>query len=184
MLVYIQWTTDPVADWVGYDITSVQDLKNLPSKPIPVGGEVIDATPGWVMAICVQGLTLSGWDHYTGDITGDGLAVIVWNDDTADPEFAGFIAKVWTFLVPKHDPLVNLVNADQRLDVYTDTDPGRWDGQTTPGAGGGPVLVHPWADFTIPRPANRNLHGINVEDALFDAHKAGRTRHGWEEWRP
>jgi hypothetical protein len=179
MKFLVQWTTDPPTDWVEYDITSLQDFKDMPKKPVPVGGEIIDALPGWVMAVDVQGLTLTGWDHYTADIVGDGLAVIVWNDDVAAPEFQGFIAKVWTFLIPKHDPIVNLLNTDQRLDVYTDTNPGRWDGQTTTA---GPVVVHPWADFTIPKPANRILHGINVEDALFDAHKAVRTVHGWEEW--
>ena len=175
----VQWTTDPVADWVEYDITSVQDVKNLPSKPVPVGGEVIDSTPGWVYKLNVQGVTFGGFDHYTGDIVGDGLAIIVWNDDTAVPFFSGFLAKVWTFLLPKHDPLINATNTDQRLDVYTDTAPERFIGQTT---SSGPVLVHPWADFVIPKPANRIRHGINVEDALSDEHNAARSARGWEEW--
>ena len=179
MKLLIQWTTDVPTDWTEYDITSVQDIRSLPSKPEPTGGEIIDGTPGWVFALNVQGVTFTGFDHFSGDITGDGLAIIAWSDDAADVNFQGYLAHVWTFLLPKHDPFINAVNTDQRLDIYTDTNPERFANQST---SAGPVIVHPWADFTVPKPANLVRHGINVEDSLADAHEAARTARGWEEW--
>ena len=178
MKLLIQWTTDPPTDWVEHEITKAVDLRKLPDKGVPTGGEIIDSAPGWVAAVNLQGVIFDGWDHYHGDLVGTGLQVTVWNDDAADPSFTVYMAQQWTFLIPKHDPIIVGPNTDQLLTVYDDRTPSPYEGQTT---SGGPVTVLPWSSFTPPDDAFVR-HGINVEDAYWDQIRAARTTHGWREW--
>ena len=178
MKLLIQWATDPPADWVEYDIVNANDYGSIPDKGEPTGGEVLDTAPGWVYAINVQGCIWQGWDHFAGDISGDGLVVIVWKDD--------LVAEEWTFLSPKHVPIEDRVNTDQALTVYTD-DPDiivARTGQTTASSTGvgRPVIVLPWADFSPPVPSSRWRHGFPLDETQQAAHKAVQSHHGWREW--
>jgi len=166
MKLLIQWATDPPADWVTYDLTTRQQIGALPDKGVPVGGEVLDSTPGWVAAINCQGVILRGFDHYGGDISGTGLVMAAWYDTGP--------AVVWTFLIPKHDPLVAGPNTDQLLTVYTDS-PADWATHRTTA---GPAIVLPWASFPTPG-AQYSRHGIAHDEI---AHASARSLRGWQEW--
>lgn len=179
MLVYVQWAKAHPTDYDVYEIASMRDVRRLPRKGIPSGGETLDDNAGWLSDVVVQGVSFEGWDHASADFPAPGvLRVIVWNDDPVDyPD--GPWAQVWDF----HDPVPDArhgVNTLQYLTVYTDVPAliAFWTGQSTTG---GPVVVLPWADFPQPA-ANVTLHGIWVDDALYQQHLAVRTRHGWREW--
>ena len=178
MRLLIQWTTDPPTDWVEYEITKALDLRRLPQKPAPTGGEIIDSAPGWVAGINLQGVIFDGWDHYAADIIGGAIRFTGWNDDMQDPAFTDFLAMDWMFYPPKLRAALDLMDTDQTLTVYDDRSPSPWEGQTT---SSGPVVVRPWAEFVVP--ADRDTrHGINVEDAYWDQVRAARSVHGWREW--
>lgn len=181
MLVYIQWAKSSPEDYKAYEIASMQDVRRLPRKGIPSSGSTLDDTEGWVADAVVQGVSFAGFDHISAAFPGGGaLAVIVWNDDPEDyPE--GPSGYVWTFYPPAPDPRYGgEVNTVQTLTVYTDVleQIAFWTGQTTTG---GPVTVLPWASFPTPA-SNAALHGIWVEDALYELHRSLRTPHGWQEW--
>jgi len=175
--VLIQWTRANPTDWETLDMTSNTQWRQLPSKPEPVGGEVIDDDAGWVYGLNVQGIGFDGYDHYSVQMHGAGLDVTIWNDDPVD-HTGEFRALVWTLLLPTLDPRYGQVNTRQALTVYDEVSPSPWIGQTT---SMGPVTVLPWADFNPPQ-ANMTRHGIWVSDTLADLHKGARALHGWREW--
>jgi len=178
MRLYIQYARTTPQDWVQYDIVNASDYGNIPDKGVPDGGSVLDDTDGWVYAINVQGCQWFGWDHFSGDISGDGLVVIVWNDSGT--------AEEWTFLSPKHVPFEARTNTDQALTVYTDDQSviDKYTGQTTasPTGVGRPVVILPWASFSAPSPAARRRHGFPLDAGQEAAHQAVQTLHGWQEW--
>lgn len=177
MRVLIQWTRANPTDWEVLEMTSNTQWRQQPKKAEPVGGEVIDNTPGWVYGLNVQGIDFSGYDHYAVAMNGAGLDVTIWNDDPAD--HAGeFRAMVWTLLLPTYDARVGEINTRQSLTVYEQISPSPWEGVT---ASSGPVTVLPWTDFSPPQ-ANMTRHGIWVSDTLAAAHRAARSLRGWREW--
>jgi hypothetical protein len=98
MKIRVQWATNPARGWEVYDHTEWPDL---PTKPAPVGGEVLDDQPGWIFDLNVQGVFFRGSDHYAVYPSGPTLVVATWNDDPEDREEAEFYANVWTFWAVK-----------------------------------------------------------------------------------
>lgn len=181
MKVYIQWAMSSPEDYVAYELDRIQNVRGLPKKALPIGGEVLDNLPGWLADMVVQGVSFAGWDHVSVAFPGGGaLSVIGWNDDPVDfPE--GPYAHVWTFYSPAPDPRYgNAINTRQSLTVYTDVPEqvAHWTGQATTM---GPVTIRPWSDFSVPA-SNVTLHGIWQADTSYEAHRAVRTAHGWREW--
>ena len=178
MRAYLQWTLATPADWVPLDITRTADWRGLPKKAEPVGGEVIDQTPGWVYDLNVQGVLMGGFDHYSVTPSGAGLRVTVWNDDPVDYPVGTRWAMTWTLQLPTLDARIGRVNTRQTLVVHDEAVPSRWEGKA---ASGGPVTVLPWSSFVAPA-ANMTRHGIWVPEAEKPAYIAARTSRGWEEW--
>jgi hypothetical protein len=182
MRLYVQWTTDPPGDFEPLDI---RDWRGLRKRDV-VRDALIDADPGWVMALNVQGVVFNGFDHYAVVERGRQLVVTVWNDDTGDEWFTGNGAQVWRFSLPSkrraHGQSAEMFDTEQYLDIYTDDEERAaiWRTRTTTG---GPVTVHPWADFVEPDPRDVR-HGIMVEDQAYYDHRDKRTPHHWddEDW--
>lgn len=188
MKVLIQWTLADPTDWIEVDLRDTPQLRRawerLAKKAEPVGGEIIDDTPGWVFGLNIQGVEFGGDDHYaaellTSDPRGFGLRITCWNDDPTDWPVGTRHAKVWEFFDPAPDSnLGGAANTRQYLTVYDERDPSPYSGRSTTG---GPVVILPWAQFVTPS-ATLTRHGIWVSDALFDQHVAIRRRHSWREW--
>lgn len=181
MLVYVQWAKADPGDYEAFDLTRIQQVRNLPKKPPSATVPQLDNVAGWIADVVVQGVSFAGWDHLSAAFPGGtSLQVIAWNDDPVDyPD--GPWGQVWTFHDPAPDPRYGgQVNTRQELTVYTDV-PAQvayWTGQTT---SMGPVVVRPWAEFPTPQ-ANLTLHGVWIDDALYELHRQRRTLHGWREW--
>lgn len=186
MLVYIQWTRQNPQGWEPYDIQKSVDIRQLPSKDEPVGGETIDDEPGWIHGIMIQGVSLVGFDHYHPRINPDNpllVDLVAWNDDPTDFPPGMRWAVVWSFANPRTDPRPGMgLNTEQYLKVYDEQ--GRtagWYGNNTTG---GPVEYLPWTDFVVPSTSNLNRHGIWVDDTLHQAHLSAQnaSEHDWREW--
>lgn len=195
MKIFIQWTTDPASDWIEIDSS---EWRSLPKKLEPIGGEVIDNTPGWVYAINCQGCRFSG-DHYAiMDMPNETTAVISWTDDIGDrpeDEFHGTIA---LFKDPAFDsdPRVMKVNTRQQFNVFANkkifdlinTSPSSnrslniFDNLIIPGQAKklfelkGTLLQALYANSDLIR------HGINVSEELSNEHRSIQKDHGWREW--
>ena len=160
MLVYIQWSRANPVGWEPYDITKSVDVRKLPSKPEPTGGEVLDDDPGWMHGIMCQGVTVMGFDHYGPRMAGARIELVCWNDDPVDWPSPDRWAVVWGFENPRLDPAVgNRTNTAQWLTVYEETPGSHPHGDSTTG---GPVVYDTWANFSPPTVANLIRHGIWV----------------------
>lgn len=182
MRIYIAWTLANPVGWEPYDITRSVDIRKLPSKPVPTGGEVIDQTRGWVAGVNVQGVSIIGFDHYHPRINPTDnrlIDIVAWNDDPVDWSYPW--AVVWSFANPRTDPRVGQrLNTEQYCHVYGDDNYLANDTTT-----GGPVLHSPWSSFVVPSDSNLNRHGIWVTDpVLWELHlvRMQNTNHGWREW--
>jgi len=186
MIVYLQWALAVPEGWQSWDVTSNTLIRNAAKKAEPQGGEVLDQTPGWLVAANIQGVTVSGWDHVglehakagSGPSAQDKLTLTCWNDDPDDWPVGQRWAAVWTFMDPAPDPaLGGVTNTRQTIALYADpgsTVRSAWESQGTTG-----VL-----DFTaLPIPDARNtFHGIWADQATWNAHEALQSFHGWREW--
>lgn len=187
MKVLVQWTRANPTDWEEYDSTQ---WTTIPKKPVPVGGEIIDDDPGWIHAICIQGVVFISSDHYVvwhdQPTVGD-VSVVIWNNDPVDWDGL-FHAQWWIFQNPAPDPVFGgRINTRQWQQIYGEQ-------SYTAGLPPGIIKTHPDRITTV---ENWNKfrqrfdpdfdgplvkHGIWVDDALNDQHKAVRTIHGWREW--
>lgn len=170
MKIAVQWTKANPTDWEFIDSA---DWGTLPAKPVPVGGEVIDNTPGWVTAVCIQGVTFE-MDHISVmDLPlVNGCKVFSWYDDTDDTPASDHIAVIHDFLPLAPDPAIG----------------GRYNTrQTFEGFGGSRVRQNSQAFNKPMQQFNKNpnlheLHAINMPDELYAAHKAARTPLWWRDW--
>lgn len=196
MKLYVQWSTDPPTDWIQIDSS---EWASLPKKPVPVGGEVIDSTPGWVAGINCQGVHFSG-DHYAVIDTAQGTVIASWVDDLDDRPAGDFHASVILFTPPFADPAIggrmNVLQQDQgfyganllpeRLaTTYATLQVDSFDNLVIPGQQGQAKRYSQMNQQQIDNLYSGNnliRHGINMPDALWDQHKAARTTHGWREW--
>lgn len=180
MKVTVQWAAaNSPSDW--FDIDS-DNMGATAFRDVPT--EVMsDDAPGWIQALCVQGVILENFDHYgaarwrVGPRLG--LAVYVWNDDPTDwPEPHG---QRWRFQDPEPDPNVGgQVNTRQWLDVYGPASyTNHWASASTTM---GPVGTHLWSAW----PSNEIQvvrHGVWVPDAAYDTAQQIRSRRRWEDWK-
>jgi hypothetical protein len=184
VLVLVQWATDPPANWQSVNVDATGSAsrawRNLPSKPVPTGGETINAQTGWVYDLNVQGVTFAGYDHYAVEPVDQGVRVTVWNDDPEDWPAGTRNAAVWTMLTPAMDARYGQFNTRQGLTRYLE--------QGAPAqyflpaeASLGPVVVRPWSEFSPPA-ANITRHGIWLSDELAANHVAAQALRGWRDW--
>lgn len=168
MKTLIQWTQANPEDWLEIDSSQFSVLAR---KAEPVGGELIDNTPGWIAGLNIQGVNFVA-DHYHIRDVPDGIVVTMWNDDPTDFPVGTRYARVWTILSIAPDAnRGGALNTRQSEVIYADT-PGDFPlAQNT--------TVLPWADFT---PPVNPIHGIQVSDSLFTQHKAARRLEGWRNW--
>lgn len=170
MKVLVQWTRRNPKDWEELDSA---DWPTQPSRPVPtaLGGK--DNTPGWVLALSVQGVVFTGHDHYAVEDIPGGCTVTTWDDDPADPQPAPYIASRWTFLDPAPDMRYGgQVNTHQSVEY--------WHTEPVEGAGsGGPHRTHDPVSFVPPAHAR---HGVWVTDAKLAEHDAKRSVRSWREW--
>ena len=173
MRIYVQWAKASPEDWVLVDIKNTAAVRNLPKRPVPNASSVVDGNPGWLCGLNVQGIDFSGYDHTAVEfLAGDVLRVTGWMDDEEDQGDTRW-ATEWTLSPPAPDPaLGGRVNTVQTRRIWATPDAAGWFGG---------VAVLPWAEF-VPLPTNLTFHGIWLPDALFAAHRAARTPHGWREW--
>ncbi len=160
MRVDIQWTTDRAAAWISVDS---RDWPNLPSKPLPRGGERIDNQPGWIESINIQGVHFRG-DHYAVTDRGDHVEVAVWSDDQEDQDRGWHYARVWKFW-----PVVGGVTRQEKT-LYPEADIGQRLVDWHPG-GIQDTEIKTLQEF-VP-PSERFIrHGIWVPDQLQLEHEA------------
>ena len=172
MRVYIQWAKVTPQDWLPYEISQSAHVMALARRGVPTGGEQLDDREGWLCGLNCQGIDFSGYDHLAIEVVEDGLRITGWQDDTEDFGDTRW-ATEWTLRSCKPDPRIGgRVNTDQSRRVFATPDAAEW----FPGV---PVL--PWEQF-VPPPANLTFHGIWLPDALYQAHQAARSLHGWREW--
>lgn len=211
MKVLIQWATSTVSDWVQYDITNMSQVRALPRKPVPSDSPVIDDDLGWIAAVNIQGVVLTG-DHVGFGIDGNGhLVVGQWNDDAADWAAVPF-GLLYTFgpltpdpalpLYSRPEPLAylsqfpervgyidgvpHLINTQQTVARYADT------AVLQSLIAGGDSWAQVWLDDAARRPwsewpnftSNNQLHGVWLDQPLWDLHSSYRAAnpHGWREW--
>lgn len=187
MKICLQWATTSPTDYLEFDLpvsgAGANRWRNLPKKPVPVTGAVLDALPGWYADLCIQGVQFTSWDHLAAQAISGGLRITAWNDDLEDFPVGTRHAQVWEFYELRPDPAVGgRTNTHQLLTVYAE-DPALaavFAGQTTTG---GPVVVRPWSEFVAPASA-LTIHGVWMTDAQWEAHVAAKRPRGWREWGP
>jgi hypothetical protein len=187
--VSVQWSTDPPSDWVELDLTLTgagsRRWRNLPQRPVPKGGERIDAQPGWIFAAAIDGVTFQGFDHLAVIPRPGHLEVLAWVDDVEDFDDPQSLSYRWgeQWAIHKHRPdprFGGRENTHQVKTVYAEDleDMGRFFPQETTG---GPVQLRPWSEFPMP-PAEVVRHGVWVDDELFARHHAVRSQRDWKTW--
>ena len=164
-----QWTAINANTW-----------RSLLGKGDPLQGHqrVIDAQPGWVNAICCQGVVFGGFDHYAVIDVTEGVEIYGWND--ADDGHRGdFCAKVMTFRPLRIDTeYANRVNTDQTTHLYAE---GSRFSNLMASHFVDDTHVHPWHEFEIPHPEYIR-HGVWLPDGLFDMHEDRCETRTWMEW--
>lgn len=175
MRVYIQWATSTPQPWTPYDLDRIQDVRGLPRKPAPTGGESLDMQPGWLAAVDIQGVTFTGYDHMTFAVSGAGLLVYAWNDDPEDFPVGTRWGQVWFFDTLAPDARFGgAMNTRQTVTWYAEP------GSIVVAHG---IAARPWSE--LPKPAqNVTSHGVWMPDDLWAAHQALQVPHSWEEWAP
>jgi len=147
----------------------------------------VDDKPGYVTAVNVQGLTLSGYDHYAvEDLPSGGVRISAWNDDPDDYPESEWFAESWTCEPLCSDSsLGGAINTRQKREVFCGPagSPGaahRAHYDTTPRQG---TTVRDWADWVEPA-AELVKHGVWLSAEDHEAHVAARSAKGWRdaEW--
>jgi len=212
-LVGIQWATNAVnaADWVWYTFSSLSDIRAVPKKPSPSDSPLIDGQPGWIAALNIQGVTLTG-DHIGFNMDGEGRLVVgVWNDDPVDwPPFAGSgFGWLYTFDSIAPDPS-RPVSSDFAAEYPAEVGQigGQWFLLNTRqtviryadlAALNSAIALDPveynWVNWWINDPnlqpwsswprfnKNNIVHGVWLDPPDWLALEQARTVHVWEEWR-
>lgn len=191
MKILLQWSKATPEDWATLDLgatgAAANRWRNLPKKPLPAGGEVIDNTLGWLYDLCIDGVMLGGYDHYSAaPVTVSGAAgveVTLWNDDPEDWPAGTRHALVWRFLPPAPDiRFGGRVNTRQWLTYFIEPNAPQADRAGTGETSGGPVVWRTWAEF-VPPAATLTIHGVWLDATLEAQHLAVRRRLvDWREW--
>ena len=173
MKVLVQWTAATSSDWVAIDSA---DWAVLPSKPEPIGGEIIDNAPGWICQICVQGMSFTG-DHYAvlHDTPTGGCTGYCWSDDPGDFQPEDYFGHVTTFLPLAPDPKFGgAYNTRQTRQFFGGVAKRKLYADIK-------IDALPFTQFPKPDPALIR-HGIWTTAELDAALKAAQTETGWRKW--
>jgi hypothetical protein len=176
MKVLVQWTTAQPTDWEEIDSSSWADL---PFRPDPTGAPAsagVNDRKGWVHAINVQGVYMTG-DHYAVEDLPDvsGCRVTTWTTASY-----GSRAKAWTFLPLAPDSAFNgALNTRQSSKVW----------KTSYFFEKSPKLRadtgdDAWENF-IPPASALIRHGKLVSDDVHEQIEKARKSPdevGWQEW--
>lgn len=178
MRIYVQWALAATADYVMYDLSARNQIRNLPSKPEPAPSSFppLDNAPGWVNAINCQGVIFEGYDHYALAYNAAARRATVsgWVDATAD---GAPFADVWDFGHPKGDPkLGGRMNTDQQVTRYATA--GSPQAEIYDDSG---LVWRPYAQFIAPA-AQATRHGVYMSDVKYKAHRAERVEPTWDQW--
>ena len=191
MKILLQWSLASPTDWVSIDLgttgAAAARWRNLPKKPVPPNNPTIDNNPGWLYDLCIDGVMLGGYDHYSAaPVTVGGVAgidVTLWNDDPDDWAIGTRHALVWRFLPPAPDSRFGgRLNTRQWLTYFLEPNAPQADRAGAGDTSGGPVVWRSWAEF-VPPAANLTVHGVWLPDALEQQHLAVRRADvRWHEW--
>lgn len=190
MLVYIQWARGTSQDWEQYVLTRDTDIRNLPRRPEPGPGvegtieadipgfgirSVLDVTsptandPGWVYALCIQGVTLGSPDWYHLTMDGSALVVTMVCDDVQD--YPGTReARRYRFAIPTLDGTTG--RFEQRI---TREEAWAEDAARRARYQAYWPIVNDWTAWSAPGPANKRLYCIWQTDDNVAAQEAART---------
>lgn len=173
MKLCIQWSRMNPQDWEEMDSS---EWASTPSKPAPVGREVLDDSPGWIQDLCVQGVQFGGADHYAVEDLNDGsggIRVTEWNDDPNDHPFKWGV--VWNIFPLAPDPKFGgAINTRQFRVVYTE-DMDRFSAPVQH------TVVRPWSEFVPPAEAITR-HGIWISAENSKAHEKKQHFEEWRDW--
>lgn len=175
MKVAVQHTLLAPGDW---DIIDSADWGKVPFRAEPVGGEILDQSPGWIFSVCIQGMTFIG-DHYAvlHDEPVGGCTVLAWFDDPDDWQPNEFYAHVVAFRPYEADPEFGGAYHGAKLQQRK--------------IFGGSKALTTFANWTVekqawnkfPRPASNIIrHGIWVTDEQSKACVDAREKIGWKDW--
>lgn len=133
-------------------------------------------------ALCVQGVTFDGADHYSVEHVGDGsVRVVVWYDDPGDWPRGQRWARVMTLhpLAVDADPRMGgAINTNQAQTIYAE--PGIKKILDAAYAGNPKVTVMSWGRFDDRR--SNPMRGQWVSDPQHEAQQLKQSVHGWREW--
>jgi hypothetical protein len=201
MRVLIQWAKATPDGWTEHEISRVQDWRSLPSKPLPASpDEPVDNNPGWINAMCIQGVVFTKADRYSiQGMPGGGLQVWMWYDSPVDYPPGERAGAVWTFLDPAPDVTLPITAewALEHPDIPTGQIGDLWyrintrqSCQWYAEAGSivaanmdeAEVLYLPWSQFPVPA-ANTQRFGKWLTYEQFDEHVNNiLPLPGWREW--
>jgi hypothetical protein len=133
-------------------------------------------------AVCVQGVTFDGADHYSVEPVSPGVVrIIVWYDDPGDWPAGQRWAREWTFSHLSADPdprYGGAIRPQHQQVIYAE------DGIRPilkAAYGSDPTIkFKPWAAFDPNRP--NPMHGAWVSDAQHADQQAAQSTQGWRTW--
>jgi hypothetical protein len=210
--VLIQWATATVSDWVEYTFTSMSDVRAVPKKPEPSDSPVIDNNLGWIAAVNIQGVVLTG-DHIGFSLDGQGRLVVgLWNDDPADwpcpwgllytfdscapdlqlpvdaefaaanPGICGQVNGNWYIINTRQTVVPHADAACLNTNYALDPVENAWMQRLA-----AEPALQSWASFPENVGGgfgkNNTIHGVWLDDTLWQQMNAARSTRGWEEWR-
>lgn len=153
MKIEIQWAKKDPEDWV-----EITNWEKIPKGVLPTTQGGKDNKLGYVCGVRVNGVGVSGSDHYAFQ---DGIFYI-WNDDEEDYAPEKFCARE---IHPDGKQVLYL-----RGEHYLKAKDFPFSNK---------VVIREWEEFVQPL-ARNTLHGVWLEKNKYEEHKAIRT--GWRDW--
>lgn len=159
-----------------------------PTQGNPTGWKQVDSS-AWAglnsftcHALCIQGVTIDGFDHYSVEPIEPGVVrAVVWNDDEDDwPEGQKWAREIYfRHLAPDADPRFGgAINTNQTQVIYAQA--GIKPILEAAYSGNSRIEIKDWTDFDTNR-ANP-MQGQWVTDAQHAAHQDKQSVEGWRTW--
>jgi hypothetical protein len=173
MKILVQWAQSTPTDWAAYDSS---EWPLLAKRPEPKQNDAADASPGWVNAICVQGVVFQADHYHVENFANGNVRVTTWNDDPDDWRTTEYHGREILFAPLQPDTRFGgAYNTKQTWVTYA-ADRAGWQAAGKQGN----TELREWAWFQAPQ---RDVaHGIWLDDALNAQHEAARSLRGWREW--